>query len=147
MLRQWLKVVAVALAALMLIAAALAEDGEPGTEGVEKLDIASIEPMDWEAFSKASSDMVREYADRVQVEEGCEAYRSGRLIVRVDGPLPDLSQFDPVAAARDEEGHYLLQFVSAMEAQACSGYLSAFPEVVYVEPDQDASAYDASVEG
>lgn len=94
------------------------------------------EPLEGEAFIEASSAMVREYAPLVACDDPGHAYASGRLIVRAKGELPAPEAYAPDRIIRDDEGHYVIQFLSADEAQACANFLSAQPAVEYVEPDQ-----------
>lgn len=107
--------------------------------------LSTLEALEWEAFSEAVSLMVEQYDGIVQVDDASELYRSGRLIVKANGDIPDLLGFDPVMVIRDEENHYLMQFLSSREAQACAEYLNAFQQIEYVEPDQVTSLND--VEG
>lgn len=105
-----------------------------------------VKAMGWEDFAGASAEIIKEYKSKVSVSDADSEYASGRLIVKVSGQLPDLSQFKVKVIVRDKDDHYLIQLDSDTEAEKCAKYLSGFSNVVYVEPDCSvtAGAYSAT---
>ncbi|GEM_PF-2566216 len=89
----------------------------------------------WNEFAAASCDMIQSYGPSVSISSADSEYPTGRLIVKTNGDLPDVSQFRVLAIVRDPENHYLLQFLSDVEASSCANYLATLPNVLYVEPD------------
>lgn len=92
-------------------------------------------PFDWQAFSEATSDMAREYGGRVVMIGTDDSFRSGRIIVKVIGGLPDIAAYHPVKMICDTEDHYVIQFLSDREASDCMSFLEQQPTVDYAEPD------------
>lgn len=80
------------------------------------------------------SKVVNRYEGLVQ-QDGEPSYDSGRLIVRADGPLPDISAFEPALILDDGDGGFIIQFLSSAAAQRCTDFLLARQEIVYAEPD------------
>lgn len=89
----------------------------------------------WEEFAGASIAMIQDYSSAVSVSSADATYATGRLIVKVEDELPDVSDYNITAIVRDPENHYLLQFLSDEEAIACADYLTGLPGVIYTEPD------------
>ena len=100
--------------------------------------------QDWITFANATAEMIRDYENHISIDSADETYSSGRLIVKVDGDLPDISAFDPQAIVRDPENHYVIQFNSDIAAAACADYLLNQPNVIYAEADQIVFGDDMS---
>lgn len=133
------KMIALLLAGVVLLfTTAFSEGGEPMTS--EAPSVCRVEgPLDWQAFSEATSRMVREYAGKVVLDSDDNAFHSGRLIAKINGDLPDIATYHPVRVIRDTEDHFLIQFLSAREAEDCMLFLDQQDAVEYVEPDISVS--------
>ena len=125
----------VSLIAIMLITVTFLKGGV--SFALDNLDMTSAydQPLEWEAFSEAVAFMNKEYSNKVVKDSLDDAYASGRIIVKVTEDFPDIADFCPVMVVRDTENHYLLQFLSSSEAEACAAFLQEQPTVEYVEAD------------
>ena len=77
--------------------------------------------------------------EQAALEEKAEKdpYTYRRLIVSMDGALPDVSGYgSPDVITDPSSGYSILQFADEANAKACAAYLSALPTVQYVEPDR-----------
>ena len=110
------------------------------------IETSVILTQSWEDFAGASSSLLQSYEGCVAVSSEGSAYANGRLIVKMEGELPDLTQFNPEAIVRDPENHFLIQFSDSDVAENCADYLSATSGVVYVEPDQNFSGSDMYID-
>ena len=123
---------------LWLAPAAYAESGS------EACSVTTTET--WADFSRAAIDLINSAKGDVHSASVGSDYESGRLIVKVEGELPDISAFEPKAIIRDPENHYLIQFSSAKKAEECAAFLETDENVIYVEPDRIVSLADEPVE-
>lgn len=132
-------IVLVSLLAILKITVAFGEGGV--SFAWENMDMSSgfDQPLEWEAFSEAVAFMNKAYSDKVVRDSSNDTYASGRIIVKVTGNFPDIVDFCPVMVVRDTENHYLLQFLSSSEAEACAAFLQEQPSVEYVEADRYVS--------
>lgn len=89
----------------------------------------------WDEFSSVSSTMIQQYSSAVSISSSDASYSTGRLIVKTDANLPDVSAFHVSEIIRDPDNHYFLQFTSDQEAIDCMNYLKGFTDIIYVEPD------------
>lgn len=102
----------------------------------------------WSEFANASSEMIQEYSTSVTISSADSKYPTGRLIVKTNDDLPDISQFRVAGIVRDPENHYLMQFLSDIDADDCANYLATISNVIYVEPDALTNGNnDVGVEG
>ena len=99
------------------------------------MESKTIEALNFDDFSNATASMVAQYQEKVVEDDTSSTYASGRLIVKTNGELPDLSAYNVAMMIRDEEGHYLIQFDRASNARRCAEYLMTIKEIEYVEPD------------
>ena len=105
---------------------------------------------EYEKFTEELREALEEFGGIAGGESGGDdPYALGRLIVRCDGPLPDMSGYDIAVTVPGPDGIYVLQFRSAAQARACAEYLQGLPTVRYAEPDtviraDDAEGADAS---
>ena len=90
----------------------------------------------WAEFAAATTELVQTYWDSIRVGSKGGSYETARLIVKMEGDLPDLSKFSPKAILRDPENHYLIQFSTPQQAEKCAKYLETEKGVIYVESDQ-----------
>ena len=77
--------------------------------------------------------------EQAALEEKAEKdpYTYRRLIVSMDGALPDVSGYGaPDVITDPSSGYSILQFADEADAKACAAYLSGLPTVQYVEPDR-----------
>ena len=77
--------------------------------------------------------------EQAALEEKAEKdpYTYRRLIVSMDGALPDVSGYgSPDVITDPSSGYSILQFADEANAKACAAYLSGLPTVQYVEPDR-----------
>ena len=123
---------------LWLAPAAYAESGS------EACSVTTTET--WADFSRAAIDLINSAKGDVHTASVESDYESGRLIVKMEGELPDISAFEPKAIIRDPENHYLIQFSSAKKAEECAAFLETDENVIYVEPDRIVSLADEPVE-
>ena len=123
---------------LWLAPAAYAESGS------EACSVTTTET--WADFSRAAIDLINSAKGDVHTASVGSDYESGRLIVKMEGELPDISAFEPKAIIRDPENHYLIQFSSAKKAEECAAFLETDENVIYVEPDRIVSLADEPVE-
>lgn len=112
--------------------------------GSEACSVTTTET--WADFSRAAIDLINSAKGDVHTASVGSDYESGRLIVKMEGELPDISAFEPKAIIRDPENHYLIQFSSAKKAEECAAFLETDENVIYVEPDRIVSLTDEPVE-
>ena len=89
---------------------------------------------DWMDLADVTVKMIDRYKEKIEIVTDDFKYASGRLIVKADGNLPDLSDFNPDMVVIDDEDHYYLQFVKDEDAIRCEEYLNTLANVEYVEP-------------
>ena len=97
-------------------------------------------------FAAETAKLIQEYQNKVNVTASDGVYATGRLIIKAE-TLPVLNAYHPARILRDTDGHYVVQFLSDMDAAACAGYLHALPGIEYVEPDRIITADTAASGG
>ncbi len=104
------------------------------------------EELSWQDFARATSSLVKHNSGKIGIASAGSPYATARLIVKVRGDLPDLSQFKVESIFHDTEKHYMIQLANDKAAEECANYLMAYPEVEYVEPDHivESNGLDAS---
>lgn len=110
------------------------ENGELLCEPVT-LKFDRIYASDWQALATATHRMDLLYGGKVLIEDGSSEYSSGRLIVKAEENLPDISDFNVAMIIVDDENHYFLQFEKSSDAKKCAEYLKLQPGIEYVDID------------
>ena len=98
-------------------------------------DFIYYEASSIEEFSKMFSQMLKDYAGKVEISDPSSVYASGRLIAKVKGDLPNIRSFHPACVLKDTYEHYIIQFMSDGDAERCAVYLNSLPETEYAEAD------------
>ncbi len=100
--------------------------------------------LDERAFYSALSGMVSEYRQTglTAQSEVSDPYITKRLILKSSNPAVDPEDYGAVAAIRDRNGLYILQFSSIKAARRAERQLKEKSGTVYVEPDVIISAHD-----
>ena len=94
-----------------------------------------VDAKNHDEFASAVLNMMRDY-DADAMAQSSDEYAFGRLIVRSDDALPDLSAYRVVRRISDTEGHTVLQFSNPNDARDCAKYLeSRLSTDGYVTPD------------
>lgn len=110
------------------------EDGSLVCEPIT-LTFNRIYASDWQSLATATHRMEKKYSGKVQVTDDSIEYMSGRLIVKTDEELPDVSEFHVAMMVEDDDNHYFLQFEKSDEAKKCAEFLKSQPKIEYVDID------------
>ena len=94
-----------------------------------------IYAADWQALATAIHRMDLLFTDKVTIEDSSSEYASGRLIVKTEEKLPDVSEFHVAMIIADDENHYFLQFEKTGDAKKCAEYLKNQVGIEYVDID------------
>lgn len=120
---------------------ATATDGskKKSTVTITVRDSAAVEhlaPATPEEAAAVLVNLINTYDGTIQSVPGYEAYDLARLIVRIDGELPDISAYSPAVIIKDPYGLHIIQFTDPVMAKNCSDFLNAQPGIQYAEPDR-----------
>ncbi len=124
------QVMALAALSVLFAAAAGPVSASAGSEAPRVKEVSGFE-----AFSREVSAICRQYNIRSAASEKAPSeFDTCRLIAK--GRDVDLTGLSPVAAVRDGEGYYVLQFETAGEARDAYRKIRASGTASWVEPDR-----------
>ena len=93
-------------------------------------------------FVSATMALIQQYEDVSPDDlDDDNLYASGRLIVNASESLPDLTDYNAAQVVAGRDGHYIVQFTSADDAESCAAYLETLSYVDYAEPDVIMKAF------
>ena len=124
------------LFSIMSFTMVFSEGGDSIPKADKGVEYGIEQPLGWQAFADATTFMMREYTGKVVIDSPDDTYSNGRVIVKVKEGLLQLMGYDPVMVIRDEDDHYLVQFLSSGEASDFASAMETLPDVEYVESDQ-----------
>ena len=94
-------------------------------------------------FVSATMALIQQYEDVSPDDlDDDNLYASGRLIVNSSETLPDLAAYNAAQVVAGRDGHYIVQFTSADDAESCAAYLETLSYVDYAEPDVIMKAFE-----
>ncbi|MBR0282638.1 MAG: leucine-rich repeat protein, partial [Oscillibacter sp.] len=94
-------------------------------------------------FVSATMALIQQYEDMSPDDlDDDNLYASGRLIVNSSETLPDLTDYNAAQVVAGRDGHYIVQFTSADDAESCAAYLETLSYVDYAEPDVIMKAFE-----
>ncbi len=109
--------------------------------GGSELLAATPEPLQEGAFLSALSDMINGYGGGLSAQSvSAGTYSTARLILKSKDAAFDPENYGAVAAIRNNDDMYILQFASGVAAKEAEAKLQSESGTIYVEPDQIISA-------